>query len=130
MALSFQAGWRPTLIRRVEECFDTGSDVVAVVSNEGCGFAKFLGNREGPHVLACELIGTRMAHLLGLPTFDHALVDYDGIPEIELYGGSQAAPGPAWITRREEGFTWSGKDTDLALLHNRADVAKLVALDT
>lgn len=130
MALSFQTGWNPTLIRRVEECYDTGSDVVAVVTNEGRGFAKFLGNREGPHVLACELMGTRMAHLMGLPTFDHAVIDFDGIPDIKLYGGNQAVPGPAWITRREEGFPWGGKDSDLALLANRWDVAKLVTLDT
>lgn len=130
MALSFQTGWNPTVIRRIEECYDTGSEVVAVVTDQGRGFAKFLGNREGPHVLACELIGTRMAHHLGLPTFDHALMDFDGIPEIELHGGRKAKPGPTWITRREEGFNWGGKDSDLALIANRSDVAKLVALDT
>lgn len=130
MTLSFQTGWNPTVIRRVEECQDTGSEVVAVVTNDGRGFAKFLGNREGPHVLASEFLGTRMAHHLGLPTFDHALMDYDGFPEIELFKGGIAKAGPTWTTRREEGINWSGNTDDLKAIANRSDVAKLVALDT
>lgn len=130
MALSFQTGWNPTVIRRVEECQDTGSEVVAVVTNDGRGFAKFIGNREGPHVLACEFLGTRMAHHLGLPTFDHSLMDYDGCPEIEFYNGGIAQPGPTWTTRREEGINWSGNADDLKVIANRSDVAKLVVLDT
>ncbi len=128
--MTFQTGWSPTVIRRVEECQDTGSEVVAVVTNDGRGFAKFLGNKEGPHVLACEFLGTRMAHLLGLPTFDHALMDFDGVPEIVLYSGNCAMAGSTWMTRREEGLNWSGNGDDLKWISNRADVAKLVALDT
>jgi hypothetical protein len=122
--------WQPTLIRRVVKTYPTGSEVVEVVTDTGPGFAKFLGGREGPHVLACEWIGTRLAGLLGLVTFDFAIFEYDGVPEIELISGNRAAPGPVWITRKEEGFPWSGDADDLKLLANPGDLAGLVVLDT
>ena len=122
--------WQPRKIRRVEHCDDTGTEVVRLVTDVGVGFAKFLGNREGPHVLACELMGTKLAALFGLPVFDHAVFEYDGFPEIRLYSGGIAKPGPAWITRREEGSTWSGKEEDLKLIANPEDLARLVVLDT
>lgn len=130
MTISFQPGWEPKTIRRVVETFDTGSEVVLVITNEGQGYAKFLGAKEGPHVVACEFIGTRMAHLFGLPTLDHAVMDYDGIPEIELYSGGKAETGPAWITRKEEGFQWDASERMLERAENRSDLAKLVTLDT
>ena len=117
-------------MHRVEHCDDTGTEVVRLVTDVGVGFAKFLGNREGPHVLACELMGTKLAALLGLPVFDHAVFEYDGVPEIRLYSGGIARPGPTWITRREEGTPWSGKEEDLRLISNPEDIARLVVLDT
>ena len=121
--------WNPVKIRRVEETLKTGTQAVAVVTDVGRCVAKFLGNTEGPHVLAAEFIGTRLAALLGLPVFDHAVFDYDGFPEIVLTSGAKAKAGPAWITRREEGVPWSGGEEHLALLANPADVAGLVVLD-
>ena len=123
-------GWNPTCIRRVAKTYPSGSEVVEVVSDAGPGFAKLLGNKEGPHVLACEWIGTRLAALLGLPVFDHAVFEYDGVPEIELASGCVAQSGPAWITRKEEGQVWSGEEEDLKLLANPEDLAGLVLLDT
>jgi len=122
--------WNPTCIRRVAKVYPTGSEVVEVVTDAGPGFAKFLGNKEGPHVLACEWIGTRVAALMGLPVFDHAIFEYDGVPEIELASGNTAQRGPAWITRREEGNAWSGEEEDLKLLINPEVLAGLVVLDT
>lgn len=122
--------WHPTVIRRVERRWDSGSEVVAVMTDAGQGFAKFLGNREGPHVLACEFLGTRLARLLGLPTFVHTVFDYDGCPEIQLYSGNKAEAGPTWITCREEGIAWSGHEHDLSLISNPDDLARLVVLDT
>jgi len=125
-----EPGWNPTCIRRVAKTYPSGSEVVEVVSDAGPGFAKFLGNKEGPHVLACEWIGTRLAALLGLPVFDYAVFEYDGVPEIELASGCVAQAGPAWITRKEEGHPWSGEEEDLKLLANPEDLAGLVVLDT
>jgi hypothetical protein len=122
--------WNPNCIRRIVQTYPTGSEVVEVVTDTGPGFAKFLGGKEGPHVLACEWIGTRLAGLLGLATFDYAIFDYDGVPEIELASGNQAQKGPTWITRREAGFPWSGDADDLKLLANPGDLAGLVVLDT
>jgi hypothetical protein len=122
--------WQPTLIRRVVKAYPTGSEVVEVMTDIGPGFAKFLGGKEGPHVLACEWIGTRLAGLLGLATFDFAIFEYDGVPEIGLASGNRAAPGPVWITRKEAGFPWSGDADDLKLLANPSDLAGLVVLDT
>lgn len=127
MAESF---WNPICVRRVVKAYPTGSEVVEVMTDAGPGFAKFLGGKEGPHVLACEWIGTRLAGLLGLATFECAIFEYDGVPEIELASGNKAQTGPAWITRKEAGFPWSGDADDLKLLANPGDLAGLVVLDT
>jgi len=130
MVESIQPSWNPTFIRRVEKAFPTGTEVVAVVTVAGPGYAKFLGNKEGPHVLACEFMGSKLAALLNLPVFDHAVLNYDGIPEIKLESGRCADRGPAWITRKETGFTLGGHPDDLKLLSNPEDLAGLVVLDT
>jgi hypothetical protein len=122
--------WQPTKIRRVARALPTGTQAVEVVTDAGPAYAKFLGNTEGPHVLAAEFIGTKLAALLGLPVLDHAVFDYDGVPEVVLTSGGKAQPGPAWITRREERVDWSGEREDLDLLANPDDVAGLVVLDT
>lgn len=121
--------WKPTKIRRVIEILPTGSEVVQVQTDDGRAYAKFLGGKEGPHVLACELIGSRLAALMGLPVFDSALLAYPGVPEITLSSGAKAQVGTAWLTRRVEGFPWGGHEDDLKLVTNRPDIAKLVLLD-
>jgi hypothetical protein len=122
--------WQPTCIRRVVRTYPSGSEAVDVVTDAGRGFAKFLGGKEGPHVLACESIGTQLAELLGLNTFDFTVFDYDGVPEIELNSGSLAQAGPAWVTRYESGFGWSGEEQDLKHLSNTEHLSGLVVLDT
>jgi hypothetical protein len=122
--------WKPTLIRRVIESLDTGSEVVQVVTNDGRAFAKFLGSeKEGPHILACELVGTRLAALMGLPVLDWVLLTYSGQPEIVLKSGAKAQAGTAWLTRRVDGLPWGGHEDDLKYLANPGDLAKLVLLD-
>jgi hypothetical protein len=115
--------WKPTKIRRVIETLPTGSEVVQVETDAGRAFAKFLGGKEGPHVLACELVGTRLAGLMGLPVLDAVLLHYPGVPEIVLSSGAKAQAGTAWLTRRVDGFPWGGH------LANPADLTKLVLLD-
>lgn len=122
--------WQPTKIRRVVRTLPTGTQAVEVVTDAGPGYAKFITERDGPHVLAAEFIGTKLAALLGLQVLDHALIDYDGVPEVVLTSGGKAQPGITWSTRREERVDWSGEREDLDLLANPADVAGLVVLDT
>lgn len=62
--------WNPKLIRRVASVFPSGTSVVEAVTDAGAGYVKFLGNPEGPHVLATEYVGTRLASEMGLPTLD------------------------------------------------------------
>jgi hypothetical protein len=121
--------WRPTKIRRLVEALPTGSEVVQVDTDAGSAFAKLLGGKEGPHVLACELIGTRLAALMGLPVLDWHLLHYPGMPDIILSSGAKAKSGTAWLTRRVEGFVWSRDAGDLKYLANPADLCKLVLLD-
>ena len=129
MVTSLRNTWQPQIIRRVVELKETGAEVVEVVTNEGPGFVKFLGNPEGPHILAAEFVGTQVAGAMGLPIFDWHVFHYDGIPEIRLPSGNNAQIGSAWCTRKVEGSVWSGNPDDLAVVSNQNDIAKLALLD-
>jgi hypothetical protein len=122
--------WQPRTVLRFVKALPTSTNVVRVDTDEGEGFLKALGNPEGPHVLACELVGTILAEWLGLPTFQHAIVWITPDDEIPLAGGGMAAPGPAFITKAESGFPWGGDAETLWRVRNREDVSRLVILDT
>jgi hypothetical protein len=100
------------------------------VTDAGKAYMKALGNANGPHVLACELVGTRLAQWLGLRTFDLAIMSVQPIDEIPLARGRMASPGPAIVTRAESGHPWGGEAKELANLTNRADIGGLVVFDT
>jgi hypothetical protein len=104
--------------------------VVRVETDAGEGFLKAMGNPEGPHVLACELVGTLLAEWLGLPTLDSAIIWVGSDDEIEFEGGGKAAPGPAFITRAEKGMSWGGDSATLRKILNPVDISRLVVLDT
>lgn len=53
--------WHPTIVRRFIESYPTSTNVARVDTDAGEGFLKPMGNPEGPHVLACELVGTMLA---------------------------------------------------------------------
>ena len=105
--------WQPRTILRFVRAFPTSTSVVRVDTDAGEGYLKALGNPEGPHVLACELVGTLLAEWLGLPTLEHALVWVTPEDEIPLAGGGLAAPGPAFITKAASGFSWGGDEETL-----------------
>ncbi len=98
-------------------------------TDAGQAFAKLLGGNEGPHILACELVGTQLAALLGLPVLDWVLLDYAPPPELKFKSGAEARAGTAWITRKVNGFVWGGDKADLQYIHNQPDIARLVLLD-
>ncbi len=122
--------WAPRTIKRFIESIGTSTNVAHVETDQGEGYLKALGNPEGPHVLACELVGTLLAEWLGLSTLDNAIVRVSEDDEIPFAKGGRALPGPAFITRRELGFSWGGDEATLHKLTNPEDVAKMVVLDT
>jgi hypothetical protein len=122
--------WNPTEFRRFEAPLATSTQTCRIVTDAGKAFMKALGNRQGPHVLACELVGTRLAQWLGLRTFDIAIMTVQPTDEIPLAVGRLAAPGPAIVTRAERGHPWGGEAKELLNVTNKADIAGLVVFDT
>ena len=106
--------WQPTTILRHIRSLDTGAETVIVETDQGEGYLKPMGNRGGPHPLACEWVGTSLARRLGLPTFAFAIVEVTNEDEIPLAGGGRAEPGPAFISRSERGKSWGGSAASCA----------------
>src|SRR5260370_25512573 len=124
------SAWQPRTILRFVQSIPTSTNVVRVDTDAGEGFLKAMGNPEGSNVLACELVGPLWAGWLGLPTLRHALVSVTPDDEIPLAGGGLAAPGPAFITKAENGFPWGGDEEALRRISNPHDISRLVVLDT
>jgi len=111
--------------------FDSGAGTLLVETDAGRAYIKAKGNPGGPHVLACEYVGTRLATLLDLPTFDYALIQVDEIDELPFANGKDfAEPGSAFATRSETGSTWGQDKRLLGRLANVDDVSRLVVFDT
>jgi hypothetical protein len=54
-------GWRPTTFLRFEIALDTSMETARLVTDAGLAYLKALGNRQGPHPLAGEWVGTQVA---------------------------------------------------------------------
>jgi hypothetical protein len=108
----------------------TSTNVFVVETDVGPAYLKALGNPAGPHALASELIGTQLARLLSMQTFDYAVLDVQPENELPFNSDSQALPGPAFATREKRGGDWGGDARRLKKLTNPADIAKLVVMDT
>lgn len=122
--------WQPTYIKRYIECFKTSTGVARVQTDAGEVFIKPLGNVVGPHALVREWIGTSIARFIGLNTFDFAIMNVAPGDEIPLGHNRFALPGPAFVTRKEDGFTWGGNIKQLEKVKDKGVFAKLVVLDT
>ena len=122
--------WHPNRYERFEKSYSTSIGTSLIVTDLGKAFIKPLGNRQGPHVLACEWLATRLADWFGLPTFSYALMTVDEGDEIPLGGGNAATAGPAFVTKEETGFTWGGDAAELDELQNPDDLSRLVVFDT
>jgi hypothetical protein len=122
--------WHPTRFKRYIRSVATSTGTSRILTDAGEAFIKPLGNKEGPHVLACEWVATRLADWFGLDTFDHAILGVDVLDEIPLFGDRFATPGPAFVTRAESGTVWGGSQAQLDGLENREDLARLVVFDT
>ena len=121
--------WRPTRLVQVGDSRDTSTGVTEVLTDAGRAYVKPLGNRQGPHPLACDWVATHLARWFGLTTFDIALLPLgpsDGFP---LPRGHHAAAGPAFASRAVEGHPWGRTGKELDCLANPEDITRLVVFD-
>ena len=123
--------WQPQYIQfAASDAYTTATETVFVTTDAGNGYLKAMGNRGGPHLLASDWVATQLAEWLGLPTFEHALIEVTDIDEIPLGANRQAVPGPAFITKEMSGNVWGGGAESLSRLINPEDIGKLVVFDT
>jgi len=122
--------WHPQTVLRWIRAFPSSTTPALVDTDCGEGYLKALGNPQGPHALACELVGTTLARRMGLRTLEFAIITVADEDEIPLGDGRLAKPGPAFITKVEKAATWGGKDRELKMLVNPEDISRLVVFDT
>lgn len=121
--------WLPSKFARFEKRLRTSMSTSLIVTDAGKAYAKCLGNNVGPHALACEWIGTRVAEILRLPTLDfaHLVLTTDDVP-FDQSGHEE--PGTAFVTRAEQGVPWNTTPTQLQDIENPEAIPRLVVLDT
>lgn len=131
--------WRPTRLVRSEQVLATSMRTVVVMTDLGRGHLKAIGNPEGEHALASDLIGSHLAEWIGLETLEFSLLSLDPVHDelllepndsVPIADRLRARPGPAFITRTVQGSTWGGDPQEFATLANRPQIAGLVVLDT
>lgn len=130
MAWELESSWKPTRLMEVAGSADTSTGATEVMTDAVRAYIKPLGNRQGPHVLATDWVGTHLAKWFGLSTFDIALLTLDEEDTFPLPRGYTAQPGPAFAARAEEGEPWGRLDTQLDELVNSEDITRLVVFDT
>ena len=125
------SGWQPNRCVRSVRFFGSALRTALVETDQGFGYLKGLGNPEGPHPLACELLGSELADWLGLPTLDYSLVEIQSGDEIPTSSNARVAPGRAFISKREElAFTWGGDAGTIEHIANVEAISQLVVIDT
>lgn len=122
--------WQPHGRLRVQESYDSSMGTTRVRIGKDVVYVKAMGNRQGPHALACEYVGTRLAEWYGLPVAEYAVYPLSAEDCFDLPRGARAAPGPAFVSRHVPGRTWGKATTDLPELVNAEDVTRLVVFDT
>ena len=122
--------WCPTRIERVEEVYDTSMGTAKVKTDAGRAYLKAMGNRQGPHALASELVATQLAQWFGLQVADFAVLEIPKEACFELPRGAYVQPGPAFLSRQIEGATWGGSEAELRSMENSDDITRLVIFDT
>jgi hypothetical protein len=124
------SSWTPTQFEElVEPPFHTSMGTAKVRTNATTGYLKALGNCEGPHHLACELVGTLLADRFGLTVPACAFLDLEEIDCYDLPKGARTRPGPAFISRDVPGRTWGRSRDDLKRLENPEDITRMVVFD-
>ena len=67
---------------RFVRALDTSMGTAEIVTDAGRGYIKALGNRQGPHALACQGVATQLARWFGLPSGDFSVLKLDETDEI------------------------------------------------
>lgn len=130
MAWLPESTWNPTRLREVAGSADTSTGATEVTTDAGRAYIKSLGNRQGPHVLATDWVGTHLAKWFGLSTFDIAILNLEPDDVFDLPRGAKAKPGPAFASRALPGDPWGKSGLELDLLVNQKDITRLVVFDT
>ncbi len=124
------ANWTPTRLLQVAGSVDSSTGATEVETDAGRAFIKPLGNRQGPHVLATDWVGTHLAKWFGLKTFDVAILQLTDEDQFPLPRGYRACPGPAFAARAIPGEPWGQSNLQLDIVINRYDITRLVVFDT
>lgn len=126
--------WNPTVIERVVQVFGTSTVPAYVKTDAGYGYAKALGNPEGPIVLTCDWLGVSLAALLGIPAVEPAIVR---LHEALCWSldpddpkSDRVLPGPAFVTREVKATVWDGSSEMLNAVANSEMLTGLLVLDT
>jgi hypothetical protein len=122
--------WCPKYIRQADGAIASATAVLRVTTDAGKGYLKALGNPEGPHLLASDLLGTQLADWFELPTFQWSLMEVTSEDELSFPSGKAVVHGPSFITKAEAGRVWGGSVEELKCLTNPSAVARLVVFDT
>ncbi|MCE9528295.1 MAG: hypothetical protein K8R36_19810 [Planctomycetales bacterium] len=125
-----ESNWNPTRLMEVAGSADTSTGATEVTTDAGRAYLKPLGNRQGPHVLATDWVGTHLAKWFELSTFDIAIVTLDADDTFPLPRGFAAQPGPAFAAMAMAGDPWGKSGLQLDLLVNPEDITRLVVFDT
>lgn len=91
--------WQPTEVTQFINHVNSGAGTLIVRTDAGLAYLNALGNPDGPHALVKELLGIHLAAMLGLPTFDYAVIEVTDLDELPFFKGGKAEPGPAFVTR-------------------------------
>ncbi|MCF7961514.1 MAG: hypothetical protein K9M08_12285 [Pirellula sp.] len=124
------SNWQPTEVTQFINHVNSGAGTLIVRTDAGLAYLKALGNPDGPHALAKDLLGTHLAAMLGLPTFDYAVIEITELDELQFFKGGNAEPGPAFVTRGEEGSVWGNDKRLLEKIDNPDAISGLVVVDT
>ena len=130
MGWALESMWQPRRLLEVAGSVDTSTGATEVNTDAGRAYLKPMGNRQGPHVLATDWVGTHLAKWFGLSTFDIAILTLDADDSFPLPRGYTAQPGPAFATRALPGEPWGQSGLQLNLLVNPEDIGRLVVFDT
>jgi hypothetical protein len=130
MAWALESNWKPTRLMEVGRSADTSTGATEAITDVGRAYIKPMGNRQGPHVLATDWVGTHLAKWFGLSTFDVAILVLGADDIFPLPRDYTALPGPALAARAATGDPWGKSGLQLDVLVNPEDITRLVAFDT
>ena len=101
------------------------------MTDAGRCYLKALGNKEGPHALAAEWVGTALADWIGLQNVRRVEAGRSP-PMTRSRWATSGVRSPVRPSRceAEPGASWGGTVDELKATENASDVARLVVFDT